>query len=75
MQTDNKPRYRDRLAPVSAMLTLLSGLTLAFLSFFAVPVGEISSSVLWLLAQCLIYAGSIFGVTTYFNRKIQDFLN
>ena len=33
------------------------------------PVGEISDSVLWLFAQCLIYAGSIFGVGIYIQSR------
>ena len=33
------------------------------------PTGQIHDSVLWFFAQCLIYAGSIFGVAVYVNTK------
>lgn len=30
---------------------------------------EVKDSVLWYVAQCLVYAGSIFGVTMYIHSK------
>ena len=40
-------------------------------------IGIIHDSVLWFFAQCLIYAGSIFGVSIYVtgkvNKAITDF--
>ncbi len=59
----------------SALFLLTSGVALAFLSFFTSESGEISDSVLWYFAQCLIYAGSVFGVTAYIDarlKKIKD---
>jgi hypothetical protein len=49
---------------------LASGVGLSLAGFIAPPFGEISDSVLWFFAQCLIYAGSIFGIGLYVNTKI-----
>lgn len=54
----------------SAVGMLACGVVLSVWGFATPPRGEISDSVLWFFAQCLIYAGSIFGVSIYINDKI-----
>ena len=54
----------------SALAMLLGGYALAVAGFITPPKGEISDSVLWIFSQCLIYAGSIFGVSIYYGRKV-----
>lgn len=54
------------------MLMLGSGLTIAS---FIVTGGQIHETVLWLFAQCLIYAGSIFGVYIYINNRFRRLEN
>lgn len=56
----------------SALLLLISGVVLSFLGFYTAPEGEISDSVLWYFSQTLIYAGSIFGVSTYVKSRFRD---
>lgn len=56
----------------SALLLLMSGVVLSFLGFYTAPEGEISDSVLWYFSQTLIYAGSIFGVSTYVKSRFRD---
>lgn len=56
----------------SAVGMLLAGVALSVAGFCVPPVGEISDSVLWFFAQCLIYAGSIFGVSIYVQSKFTD---
>ena len=51
---------------------LLAGVALSIAGFIVPPVGEISDSVLWFFAQCLIYAGSIFGVSIYVQSKFTE---
>ncbi len=41
------------------------GMIFTGIGFFVKPLGEVSDSVLWILGQALIYAGSIFGIATY----------
>lgn len=55
------------------MLTFGVGLTIA--GFVVQPVGEISDSVLWVLAQSLIYAGSALGINVYMQSKFTDMKN
>ena len=55
----------------SAIAMILSGIVLAFLSFFSN--GDIVDGVLWYIAQALIYAGGVFGVSLYFKTKLGEF--
>ena len=56
----------------SAIAMLLAGVALATAGFIVPPTGEISDSVLLFIAQCLIYAGSIFGVSIYIHTKFAE---
>lgn len=50
---------------------LASGVLLTFLCFFLNNY-DIKDNVLWYVAQTLVYAGSIFGVTVYVNSKFGE---
>ena len=56
----------------SAIAMIASGIVLAFLSFFLNEY-DIATGVLWYIAQALIYAGGIFGVSIYFKTKLGEF--
>ena len=56
----------------SAVGMLAAGVALSVAGFCVPPVGEISDSVLWFFAQCLLYAGSIFSVTAYVQDKVDE---
>ena len=73
MKTLN-PSAKEAIQYATAVGMLVAGLALTVAGFIVVPVGEISDSVLYVLAQCLIYAGSIFGIGLYVNTKF-DALN
>ena len=51
---------------------LAAGVTLVFAGFLVPPLGEVSESVLWFFAQCLIYAGSIFGISIYVSSQLKN---
>ncbi len=53
----------------SAVGMLTAGVALSVAGFIVNPLGEISDSVLWFAAQTMIYAGSVFGVSTYVQDK------
>lgn len=55
----------------SAIALLLSGVAMAFLSFFLNKY-DVSDSVLWYVSQTLVYAGSIFGVGIYIQGKVGE---
>lgn len=56
----------------SALGMLVAGVGLSVAGFIAPPKGEISDSVLYFFAQCLIYAGSMFGVSIYIHSKFNE---
>lgn len=58
----------------SALGMLASGVVLTFLCFFLNGY-DVKDSVLWYLAQCMVYAGSIFGVSVYVSSKMGDIRN
>lgn len=63
---------RTKYQVYSALAMFLAGVALSVAGFLVPPVGEISDSVLWFFAQCLIYAGSIFGVSIYVQSKFTE---
>ena len=56
----------------TAVFMLIGGLALAVAGFIVPPLGQIHESVLGIFAECLIYAGSIFGVTVYIRTKYTE---
>ncbi len=57
----------------SAFCMLAFGAGLSVAGFVVAPVGEIAPSVVGIFAQCLIYAGSIFGVGAVIGKGLHDF--
>ena len=51
---------------------LASGVGLSLAGFIAPPFGEISDSVLWFFAQCLIYAGTALGFDVMIEAKLRS---
>ena len=60
-----------RVRCYSAIGMLVSGVALSVAGFVVPPVGEISNSVLWYFAQCLIYAGSALGIDVFIEHKLE----
>lgn len=58
------------LQQITAVGMLIFGCTLTAIGFFMEPQGEVSSSVMWILGQCLIYAGSVFGLKAYIDKSL-----
>ena len=56
---------KGTIAVISACAMLSFGMVFTAIGFFVTPLGEVSDSVLYILGQSLIYAGSIFGIATY----------
>lgn len=72
-----KKDIKEKIMIASALITLLSGIVLSFLSFFLSNY-EINNSVLWYFAQTLMYAGSCFGIGAYiskFKSEINEKIN
>lgn len=58
----------------TAVFAIVAGFALTIAGFAVPPVGVISDSVLWVLGQALVYAGSIFGISHYSSevKKFKD---
>ena len=64
-----KKEVKETIQYGSAIAMLLLGAVLSVAGFITAPAGEIHESVLWLFAQCLIYAGSVFGISVYMTDR------
>lgn len=60
---------RIEMKTAMAVLLIVSGVVMCYLSFYTDPVGEISGSVLGYFGECLIWAGSVFGLVEYIDFK------
>jgi hypothetical protein len=64
---------KEKIQYWSAIVLLLSGIVLSYLSFFLSENKEINDSVLIYLSQTLVFAGGVFGVSLYFKSQITEF--
>ncbi|MBQ7510560.1 MAG: hypothetical protein IJT53_06630 [Prevotella sp.] len=55
----------------TAVGMLVAGVALSVAGFIVEPAGEISDSVLWFFAQCLLYAGTALGVDVVIDAKLK----
>ena len=72
---DMKKETKESVQIWSAIGMLAAGVVLSAAGFIVEPTGEIHDSVLWFFAQCLLYAGGIFGIGTYVNSKFDHLIN
>ena len=63
---------KDKIQYVMAILLIVSGIVIAFLSFF-LNAFNIASGTLIYISQCFIMAGGIFGISVYFRNKLGEF--
>lgn len=66
---------KEDIQVCTAVGMLLSGVGLSIAGFIVSPTGQIHDSVLWFFAQCLMYAGSIFGIGIYVTTKFNHLVN
>lgn len=62
---------KDIIQYATACIMLASGVALAFLCFF-LNNHDLTDGVLWYVAQTIVYAGSIFGVSIYIKSKFDE---
>jgi hypothetical protein len=68
----NDMSFKEKSAIMSAWVAFLLGWAITIAGFFVPPMGDVADSVLWILGQALIYAASVFGITTYFATSIKQ---
>lgn len=65
--------YKDKLSYSLAIAAFALGWIITIIGFFVSPVGEIHSTVLWVLGQSLLFTGSIIGIAQYYSAQLNDF--
>lgn len=66
-------KWKDITQYATAVAAFASGVTLAFIQYF--DTGDLTNGVLGYVAQVLVYAAGIFGVTMYWNGKYRETMN
>lgn len=69
-----KRETKEDIQVWTAVGMLIAGVGLSVAGFLVEPLGIIHDSILWFFAQCLVYAGSIFGVYIYVNGRVHNAL-
>ena len=62
---------KENIAYGSALFMLLFGVILTTAGFIIDPAGQVHDSVLYVLGQCLIFAGSVMGVSAYTTGRLR----
>lgn len=65
--------YKDKLSYSLAIAAFALGWIITIIGFFVSPVGEIHSTVLWVLGQSLLFTGSIIGIAQYYSTQLNEF--
>ena len=66
-----KQNTKDWIQYSTAVAMVLSAIVIAFVAL--ILTSTIASGVLMYIAQALVYAAGIFGVSLYFNTKLGEF--
>lgn len=65
---------KEKIQYATAVLMVVSAVVLAFICFFLNKY-KIEDSVLWYIAQALVYAASIFGISLAIKTKMGEVKN
>jgi hypothetical protein len=68
-QEEEKTKVKLNIQLALGILLVISGLVLLFLGFYAVPIGEITNSVLVAYGEVSTFAGSLIGVDYSYRFK------
>ena len=66
---------KSKLAIITASVLILFGMGLTVAGFCVDPLGEISDTVMLVLGQCLLWSGSVYGVSIYMSSTKQGLTN
>lgn len=67
-----KPEARESLKFIAGMVCLLMAIIISFVALFLPPVGVIDSSVLWLIAQALLFTASLWHLSDYIGMQLKN---
>ena len=75
-QTINKYKdlsFKDKAAYALAIAAFTLGWAITIAGFIVPPLGQIDSTVLWVLGQSLLFSGSVIGISQYYSAQLRDF--
>ena len=61
---------RETLSYIFAAVALFVGFGLTISGFIVSPTGEVHDSVLFILGQCLVFAGAVCGISLHLNNSL-----
>lgn len=67
-----KKVVKETVVVATAIWMLMFGCGMTIAAFCIEPVGEVSDSVLWILGQSLIYAGSALAIGQYAKATVKE---
>ena len=70
-----KKNTKEDIQVWTAVGMLFAGVGLSVAGFVVEPLGQVHDSVLWFFAQCLMYAGGIFGIGVYVTTKFNHLVD
>lgn len=65
-----KPETRESLKFIAGCICLGMAIIISFVALFLPPSGIIDSSVLWLIAQALIFVSSLWHLSDYLSLQV-----
>lgn len=68
----NELCIKDKISYAVAVIMIMSGILIAFLSFF-LNAYNIATGILIYIAQCFVVGGSLLGAQAYFRSKWVEF--
>ena len=67
-----KKRNRDIIQFISSLITLVAGIVLVFLGFFAVPIGVIDYTVITAFGLFLSFVGAVWHIDLKYDFKTRE---
>ena len=66
-----KDDTKELLQYFLCVFCIVGAMVMSFLAMYTDPTGEIHESVLWLIAQVLVFCGSLMGINTLNNIQLR----
>lgn len=66
-----KDDTKELLQYFLCVFCIVGAMVMSFLAMYTDPTGEIHQSILWLIAQVLVFCGSLMGINTLNNIQLR----
>lgn len=71
MTIEMKDEIKELLQYFLCVFCIVGAMVMSFIALYLDPTGEIHESVLWLIAQVLVFCGSLMGINTLNNIQLR----